>query len=161
MEVREKTLKELNNLLYFRFIETVRENDVVSFIFEKHMIKYSLKLYSQWRITKRNKIKIAISDIFCQNTLLGNKYIEDFNWNEQGANLYDEKINDLLKEELIVEKVEADNFAGFKIYFKNGYILENFICTSENIRVWEICQINKRDYKFIVEGNKNISIEKG
>lgn len=158
--MKDDILEELKKIISFKLINAGRASNMVWLVFEKGSIEYSIHIQCAWRFINNNEIKIGMSDIYEPNSTIAEKDIKDFEWDVQGANLFDEKVNDLLKENLVVKKVEVDNFAGFKIHFDNGYILETFSDTSINDEEWRMFESNmKNAAHFVIEGTSSYRIK--
>lgn len=95
--------------------------------------EYALHIQCAWRITLKNKIAVASRDFYSPSSEWDGD-MDDFDWDIQGNNRFDERINAFIKdnERLMVQKIESDEFGGLKIYLSDGYKLEVFPDSSED-----------------------------
>ena len=155
----EEALKELigqqltnigraGNLLWLSFGEKILVIDRNGC--EKFKEKYALHVQCSWRLTTENKISVASKDIYIPRTGLDE---DDFDWDEFGANRFDEKIEEL-KEQIVssatVSKITADEFGGLKIYFESGIRLEVFPDDSLEDEFWRFIIFGSESKHYVV-----------
>lgn len=113
--------------------------------------KYALHVQAPWRIVNENeKIIFAFSDFYMPRGKV--EWTEDFEWDVQGANLFDEKAESWLKEveEACIKKIEMDSLGDLKISFSNGDRLEIFIDSSTDIESWRLFKSDSNKKHLVV-----------
>lgn len=118
--------------------------------------EYALHIQCSWRITFDNKIVIAARDFYSPNSKW-NGHIEDFDWDIQGNNRFDERIQSFINdnEQIIVEEIAVDDFGGFTVILSNGYKLEIFPDSSEDDEDgehWRFFNSKEKSPHFVVSG---------
>jgi hypothetical protein len=94
--------------------------------------EYALHIQCSWRITLGNKIVVASKDLYVPNSTWDGED-EDFNWDVQGNNRFDDRINNFMNDkDLIVLKIDSDDIGGLKIHLSEGYTLDVFPDGSED-----------------------------
>ncbi|KQU24315.1 hypothetical protein ASG61_20560 [Bacillus sp. Leaf75] len=124
----------------------------------QELAEYALHIQCSWRITKDNKILVASRDFYSPRTGVddGN---EHFEWDVQGNNRFDERIEYFirsLKEPLTVESIDSDEFGGLKVILSNGFTLNVFPDISEDdeySEFWRFFTRGKDSFHFVVAGN--------
>ncbi|MCJ7983157.1 hypothetical protein MUB16_01985 [Priestia sp. OVL9] len=94
----------------------------------EELAEYALDIQCSWRIIKDNKILVGSRDFYSPRTGW-NEENDDFDWDVQGNNRFDERIESFIentKEHVAVERVEPDEVGGLKIFLSQGYLLEVF-----------------------------------
>ncbi len=83
--------------------------------------EFSLHVQCEWRIIRANKMLIASNDLY--EPKKGEKFSENFDY-EKG-NLRDTEFRGLIaNNNLLVEKIEADEIGGLTLYFSGDYQLQ-------------------------------------
>lgn len=91
---------------------------------------FSIHLQCPWRITKNDIIIVGSDDVYEQPDENA-EYDENFDWDVQGGNLRDVKLQEFLQsEKLTVQSVTTDNFGGFELIFNNDIKLTVFPASS-------------------------------
>ncbi|MCT9852367.1 hypothetical protein P2R64_31350 [Priestia megaterium] len=122
------------------------------------LAEYALDIQCSWRITKDNKILVGSRDFYSPRTGW-NEENDDFDWDVQGNNRFDERIESFIenaKEHVTVERVEPDEVGGLKIFLSQGYLLEVFPDTSEDdeySEFWRFFNRRENSPHFVVKGN--------
>ncbi|MDC7722602.1 hypothetical protein [Priestia megaterium] len=125
---------------------------------KEEVAEYALHIQCSWRIAKGYKIVVGSRDFYSPRTGLENEN-EHFEWDIQGNNRFDERIESLIKdinEQMIVERVESDEVGGLKIFLSQGYLLEVFPDTSEDdeySEFWRLFNRKEDSPHFVVTGN--------
>lgn len=119
--------------------------------------EYALHVQRSWRITFGNKIVVASRDFYSPNSQCDEKN-EDFDWDIQGNNRFDERINTFQKdkEQLIVLQIDSDEVGGLNVTLSGGYKLEVFPDSSEDdehSEHWRFFNRKENNPHFIVTGN--------
>ncbi|MED3863220.1 hypothetical protein [Priestia megaterium] len=120
--------------------------------------EYALNIHCSWRITNENKIVVASGDIYSPHSDW-NVDIEDFDWDVQGNNKFDEKIEYLMRsiqEPLTVEKIDSDEIGGLTIFLSKGFRLHVFPDISgddECSEFWRFFTRGKDSFHFVVTAN--------
>ena len=120
--------------------------------------EYALHIQCSWRIAKGYKIVVGSRDFYSPRTGLKSEN-EHFEWDIQGNNRFDERIESFIKdinEHTIVERVDSDEVGGLKIFLSQGYLLEVFPDTSEDDEYSEFSRLFKQkedSSHFVVTGN--------
>jgi len=120
--------------------------------------EYALNIQCSWRITKENTIVVASGDLYSPNSDW-NLDKEDFDWDVQGNNKFDEKIEYLMrsiKEPLTVEKIDLDEIGGLTIFLSKGFRLNVFPDISgddEYSEFWRFYTRGKDSFHFVVTDN--------
>jgi|SRR6478735_303055 len=124
----------------------------------EELAEYALDIQCSWRITKDNKILVGSRDFYSPRTGW-NEENDDFDWDVQGNNRFDERIESFIenaKEHVTVERVEPDEIGGLKIFLSQGYLLEVFPDTSEDdeySEFWRFFNRRENSPHFVVTGN--------
>ena len=124
----------------------------------EEVAEYALHIQCSWRIAKGNKIVVGSRDFYSPRTGLENEN-GHFEWDVQGNNRFDERIESIIEdidENTIVERVDSDEVGGLKIFLSQGYLLEVFPDTSEDDEYREFWRLFKRKEDsphFVVTGN--------
>ncbi|WP_176586409.1 hypothetical protein [Priestia megaterium] len=124
----------------------------------EELAEYALDIQCSWRITKDNKILVGSRDFYSPRTGW-NEENDDFDWDVQGNNRFDERIESFIenaKEHVTVERVEPDEVGGLKIFLSQGYLLEVFPDTSEDdeySEFWRFFNRRENSPHFVVTGN--------
>ncbi|MFP3668711.1 MULTISPECIES: hypothetical protein [Priestia] len=124
----------------------------------EELAEYALDIQCSWRITKDNKILVGSRDFYSPRTGW-NEENDDFDWDVQGNNRFDERIEPFIenaKEHVTVERVEPDEVGGLKIFLSQGYLLEVFPDTSEDdeySEFWRFFNRRENSPHFVVTGN--------
>ena len=124
----------------------------------EEVAEYALHIQCSWRIAKGNKIVVGSRDFYSPRTGLENEN-GHFEWDVQGNNRFDERIESIIEdidENTIVERVDSDEVGGLKIFLSQGYLLEVFPDTSEDDEYSEFWRLFKRkedSSHFVVTGN--------
>ncbi|MDW4511809.1 hypothetical protein R7236_25890 [Priestia megaterium] len=124
----------------------------------EELAEYALDIQCSWRITKDNKILVGSQDFYSPRTGWNEKN-DDFDWDVQGNNRFDERIESFIenaKEHVTVERVEPDEIGGLKIFLSQGYLLEVFPDTSEDdeySEFWRFFNRRENSPHFVVTGN--------
>lgn len=124
----------------------------------EELAEYALDIQCSWRIIKDNKILVGSRDFYSPRTGW-NEENDDFDWDVQGNNRFDERIESFIentKEHVDVERVEPDEVGGLKIFLSQGYLLEVFPDTSEDdeySEFWRFFNRRENSPHFVVTGN--------
>jgi hypothetical protein len=82
------------------------------------------------------------------------KDLLEFEWDKQGANRCDERMNMLLEDRrdspMVVESIEADRWGGIKLTFSEGYNLEIFPDDSLDGEYWRFFEPSTSNKHFVV-----------
>lgn len=90
---------------------------------------FALHLQCIWRITSDQTLLVGSLDLY--EPADDNKFDDGFDWDKPGSNLRDRRLTNMLScHKLVVQSVDADNFGGFTIRFKNGFTFSTFITAS-------------------------------
>ena len=107
-----------------------------------------------WHIGGPNGIVVASRDRFYPAGDDPYKDLNGFEWDKQGANRCDERMNRLLEERrdspLIVESIEANNWGGIRLILSEGYILEIFPDDSLDSEYWRFFEPSSRNKHVVV-----------
>jgi hypothetical protein len=88
--------------------------------------KFGLHLQCPWRITKDNTLLVGSDDLVEQSEETA-EYDENFDWDVQGGNLRDVKLELFLSSgKYLVKSVEVDDFGGFELTFNDNVKLTVF-----------------------------------
>jgi hypothetical protein len=139
------------NLLWLSFGEKITVIDRNGH--EKVKSKFSLNIQCSWRLIKENRIIVASKDIYLPRT---NSKERDFDWDNVGANRFDEKIEEFKKQEMlniVVSKISADEYGGVKLHFKTGEVLDVFPDDSLEDEFWRLIISGKESKHFVVFDN--------
>lgn len=123
----------------------------------EELAEYALDIQCSWRITKDNKILVGSRDFYSPRTGLDDEN-EYFEWDVQGNNRFDERIEffvEGINEHTIVERVDSDEVGGLKIFLSQGYLVEGFPDTSEDdeySEFWRLFNRKEDSPHFVVTG---------
>ena len=116
---------------------------------KKTQSEYALNIQCAWRIVKDCRIIVGSRDFYIPRTDL---QIDSFEWDTQGVNRFDEKIEELNFHQRygIVDKISADEFGGIKITFNSSIVLEVFPDDSLEDEFWRFIVSGKASRHFVV-----------
>ncbi|MGM0713274.1 hypothetical protein [Brevibacillus parabrevis] len=139
------------NLTWFSFGQTKK---IISLRgIEKRVGEHTLNVQCTWRLTKEHEIIVAAKDIYIPSKeWTGTE--EEFEWDMQGMNRYDERIVEFKAMNILVEKIEADDLGGVKIYFSDRHLLEIFPDDSSEGEFWRFFVPGELSSHFVVKGNE-------
>jgi len=130
-------IKQLKQLVGFEFTRTTRTANMECLKFgtllkidrkgiERQIGEFGIHLQCPWRITQGNILLIGSDDIYEQPDESA-EYDENFDWDVQGGNLRDVKLDSFLKSgKYVVSSVSADDFGGFELVFNDNVKLSVF-----------------------------------
>ncbi|WP_182007553.1 hypothetical protein [Priestia aryabhattai] len=124
----------------------------------EELAEYALDIQCSWRIIKDDKILVGSRDFYSPRSGW-NEENDNFDWDVQGNNRFDERIESFIenaKEHVTVERVEPDEVGGIKIFLSQGYLLEVFPDTSEDdeySEFWRFFNRRENSPHFVVTGN--------
>lgn len=125
-----------SNLCWVLFGKIIEERGALGKDVEKG--EFSLHLQCPWKITDTTDytIKLASGDIYEPNS--GIKCNDNFDWEIQGNNLFDEKVEALFKGEnpTYVKSVNVSKNGDMQILFSNMFMLECFVDISTKQECW-------------------------
>lgn len=79
---------------------------------------------------------------------------DDFEWDCRGANWYDKRVSELLAaiaaDPPVVERVEGDDFGGFRLWLSGVHSLAVFPATSFRREHWRYFQPGNEDEHFVI-----------
>lgn len=120
--------------------------------------EYALHIQSAFRLWNpyNKQIHIGYSDIFypCGD----GERPENFEWDIQGNNLYDEKVDNLQKNicimnELVVAEVKVKEFCDLTILFANGYQIDTLTeCFSGDAELWRFFKSGVNEPHLVATG---------
>lgn len=144
------------DLCWILFGNSFKEKNALGNEVEKG--EYSLHLQCPWRIRSAIdfKIKLASGDIYEPSSNV--EWNEDFDWDIQGNNLFDEKVEYLFQKDKLtfVEKVSIFESGDLEIVFSNKLILECFIAISKNEECWRFFKQGSKKHVVIYGNAKEI-----
>jgi len=151
---------ELSKLIGLKLTKSTRSSQLECLkfgVFEKtfrdgvyNMGQYGLHLQTAWRFIQHDRIIVASEDLFEQAE--NAEFDRNFVW--QNYNLRDKQIKQLINSTiLIVNKIIADKFGGFEIYFSNEVILQVFPANSATNEFWRLLKNMNPDEEDLIIGN--------
>lgn len=106
--------------------------------------EYALHLQCPWRIRSKgdSQIQLASDDIYQPTSLI--KWSPEFDWDVQGNNLFDEKVQKLFSDNnlVFVKRVSISKNNDLQLEFSNHLILECFVNTSAFEECWRFFRQN-------------------
>lgn len=150
--MKKEIIKILEQLIGFEFTRTTRAGAMECFKFgilyrkdrkgvERQVGQFDIHLQCPWRITKNDAILVG-SDDLVEQADENAEFDENFDWDVQGENLSDIKLDAFLKSgRHIVESVTADNLGGFELMFNNDVrisIFPTLSSKSEYAEFWRL-----------------------
>lgn len=157
--------EKLHELIGLEWVKTTRASNMECLKFgtlysfdnkgiRRQFGQFGLHLQCPWRITKKDLILVGSDDLYEQPNEI-DEYDENFNWDVQGGNLRDVKLESLLKcGKYIVSSVKADIFGGFELVFNDNLKLTVFPILSSKSRYSEYWRIldnrNEKREHFVV-----------
>lgn len=140
------------DLCWMLFGSSFKEKNVLGKEVEKG--EYSLHLQCPWRIRdmEDSSIKLASGDIYEPRSSI--EWNENFNWDVQGNNLFDEKVEHLFSKEkmILVEKISVLEDGDLEMIFSNKFVLECFIAISIKEECWRFFKHGSKKH-LIIYGN--------
>jgi hypothetical protein len=108
-------------------------------------------------VDKENRrIIFASSDIFVPSSTI--EWSENFEWDNQGDNLFDEKSKQWLlsNREVYINDYKLNILGDLKLNLSNGNIFEVLINSSSNDECWRLFEKNSDEDHFVVSGQKSV-----
>ena len=124
---------------------------------KKITAQYSLHIQCSFRIICNGKKKIGSGDMYEPNSTT--TWSEKFDWNELGANLYDENAllitQGLSYNNTIVTNVKSNEAGDIQIYLSNDCIIEVFTNSSSNSQLeeWRFFETGAKTEHFVITGS--------
>lgn len=141
-----------SNLCWIFFGKLIIEKNILGREVEKG--EFSLHLQCPWKIidTTDCEIKLASGDMYEPSASI--EWNESFDWEEQGNNLFDEKVKGLFKEEnqVYVKNVTVLRNGDMKILFSNKFMLECFVDISTYQECWRFFKHGEKKH-LVIFGN--------
>lgn len=165
--MRIKIENELNKLLGLPLEDMGRSGNLVWFSFGKPSMvedrrgkmrkvsEYALNVQCSWRIIKEDQILVASRDIYIPSQRWKGLE-EDFNWDVEGMNRCDERSKEFIRNtkfKIAIEKIQADNIGGVKLFFTEQYVLEILPDDSTQEEFWRFFIPGNLNSHFVVAGN--------
>jgi hypothetical protein len=121
--------------------------------------EFGIHLQCAWRITQGNILLIGSDDVWEQPDE-SDEYDENFDWDVQGGNLRDKKLESFLKSrKYVVKLVEADDFGGFELDFNDNIKLTVFPTLSSKNKYseyWRLLDNRNENKNHFVVGSLGI-----
>jgi hypothetical protein len=136
------------NLLWLSFGEKIAMLDMNGC--EVFKEKFALHIQCSWRLTIGSRIIVGSQDFYIPRTGLSE---DEFNWDIQGANRFDERINafkEMPESNTKVVEFFMDEFGGVKISFDSGAKLEVFPDDSLEEEFWRFIEFGEKSKHFVV-----------
>ncbi|MDO5539042.1 MAG: hypothetical protein Q4F83_03055 [Eubacteriales bacterium] len=129
-----------------------REVEILNYKGEKCKDReYSLHIQCPWRIRdEKGEILLGLNDMYEPATTI--EWSEEFDWDQQGNNLFDEKCSTIFVGEVHVEQVELSPMNDLTILFSNRLRLECFVTISAREEGWRVFKRGE-DYDLVFGGN--------
>ncbi len=121
----------------------------------KQVGEYALHVQCAWRIRLRGKVIVGSRDLYYrpeENT----DQPPDFDWDVQGANRRDQRIQQLFQNEtrqFVVRAVEVGEAGSFTIILDDDYALDVFLDDSLSGEHWRIFKPYSEEPHFVVTGD--------
>lgn len=113
-----------------------------------------LHVQSSWRVANREEkvIHFASIDIYTPNSSL--EWSNEFDWDIQGANLFDEKSKEWFKnnQDIYVKEYRINRWGDLILLFSNKDSLEIFVNASDNSECWRLFEYESTNDHFVVTG---------
>ncbi|MCL6444879.1 MAG: hypothetical protein K6T83_15735 [Alicyclobacillus sp.] len=119
---------------------------------QKQVGDYAIHVQCSWRIANQSRILVASNDIYVPSSSWVGEY-DDFDWDVNGNNLFDERIQELFIRNSIqpvVTKVQVDQYGGFKLIFTDDLVLEAFPNSSNDLENWRMFVPYDKSKHFVV-----------
>lgn len=149
-------LQYLNELKGANLVSVGRASALAWFLFAKDNVEYALHLQTGFRVVANGDIIFASADIFLPSYALESSKefeYETFDWDMQGNNRYDERVNlfnERYSNKLIVHDVFANQFGDLSIQLSEKVKIEVFITMSKE-ECWRFFKRNS-DSHLIITG---------
>ena len=126
----------------------------------KEVLKGTFAIHIQcpWRMIDNEKSCILFSsyDMYMPNKVFSQK--KDFDWDIQGANLYDEKVIEWKNRygDVLIESVYISSLGDLKMKLSNGHSIEIFINTSSSEECWRFFECNTKKKHLVYQGTGSV-----
>ena len=141
-----------SDLCWMVFGKSFMEKDALGKTVERG--EYSLHLQCPWRLCDSTNytIKLASGDIYEPRSSV--EWDEDFDWDVQGNNLFDEKVEYLFPKETsaIVRDASVSAHGDLQMIFSNMLMLECFVNVSTNQECWRFFKHGEKKH-WVICGN--------
>jgi hypothetical protein len=120
----------------------------------KEVGEYALHVQCAWRISTSNGIYVGSQDRYTPLETYSAD-IDDFDWDQPGANRCDERISQLFDEPrspLVVQSIAVESRGGVCIMLSGGFSLEIFPDISTDDECWRLFQPYEDSDHFILTG---------
>ena len=151
----EKPLKYIGragNLAWLGFgeyVTTINHKGI-----QRKIAQYTLHIQCPFRITQTEEKIICAGDMYEPNS--STEYSESFDWDKQGANLYDEnarKLNcKLEKGDIVVTGINSNNMGDLRIFLSSKFEIEVFTNTSADVEEWRFFESGTEKEHFVITG---------
>ena len=155
-----KELDGLRVLIHSELINCGRCNSMDWLWFNQLGSIYAIHLQCPWRIVDQERVLLANEDMYYPNTEFSGDY-DEFEWDNQGGNLFDEKVGQVLnteKEKWTIKSYVTSPFGDLEIEFENGKKLQIFITGSTDSEQWRFFKKDRNEPHIVVKPN-NYSLE--
>jgi len=163
--MKQEIIKALQKLIGFEFTRSTRAANMECIKFgilyekdrkgiERQIGEFDIHLQCPWRITKGSEIIVGCDDLYEQPDETA-EYDENFNWDVQGGNLRDVKLETFLKSgKYIVKDITIDDFGGFELIFNDAIKLTVFPTLSSKFEYSEYWRLldNRTEQKHFIVG---------
>jgi hypothetical protein len=119
---------------------------------------YEIQLLFPCRMINANMktILFASCNVYVPNSKMDVISNQKFNWNIQGNNLFDERIEKWNNEKGIIhiEEIDVNRYGDLRIKLSNNDIIETFTNTSTDRILWKFLEVNINSDQLIVTGKE-------
>lgn len=132
-----KSISYLKEVKRGKLVSVGRASSLAWFLFVKDNDEYALHLQTGFRVVANENILFASADIFQPSEELESREkfdLEAFEWDIQGNNRYDEKVNlfvDMYPDGLTVNDISINQFGDLSIWLSENIKIEVFVNMSK------------------------------
>lgn len=115
---------------------------------------YAIHIQCPWRMvdTKNNIILFTSHDMYLPNKELNGN--EHFDWDIQGENLYDKKVQEWKRKypEVVINHIQVNRLGDLSMQLSNCHTIELFMNTSTNNECWRFFECNTGKKHVVFQG---------
>ena len=146
-------------LVNSNLLKVGRSADMLWLLFEKDTIIYSLHVQCPFRFIRQGKIIIASHDMYCPSKKFNGEY-ETFNWDVEGANLFDENVKRYLDNyDSKCIQISISEFNDLKVVFDNSIELYLYSVSSTYEEQWRLFEKGNKNKEHVVVTSSGYSLE--
>ncbi|MBE7043383.1 MAG: hypothetical protein E7399_07835 [Ruminococcaceae bacterium] len=115
---------------------------------------YALHVSGTFRFCNNKQMILGSQDMYTESSSI--EWNENFQWDIQGANLFDELsekwLKKVLEDEVYVSSFQANHYGDLTILLSNNDKIQIFVNNSSEEEVWRFFKIGDKEPHFVITG---------